>query len=413
MEDYSMKERNERISELTKALAAECVSTQDIAKLLKTLFAGTIEQMLEAEMVEHLGYAKHSSEGNNSGNSRNGYNKKTIKSEWGESEISVPRDRNGEYEPKVIEKRQTRTDEIERRILAMYAKGMSVRDIEDQLRDIYGAEISPALISNITDKILPQVTEWQTRPLDELYPVVFFDGIWFKMRKDSKVVKTCVYTVLGVNTEGRKELLGIWNSASESASFWTTVFNELKNRGVKDILIACHDNLSEFGNALETVFPKTENQLCVIHMIRNSTKYVSYKEIKPVMADLKKVYTAPSEEAALFALEELREAWSSKYPQMLKVWDENWSEVSAFFKYPDEVRRLIYTTNAVEGFHRMLRKYTKTKVIYPTDDALRKSIYLTAQEIAKKWMMPMQNWGIIMGQLMIFFEERFKSVKIA
>ncbi len=408
-----MKERNERISELTKALAAECVSTQDIAKLLKTLFAGTIEQMLEAEMVEHLGYAKHSSEGNNSGNSRNGYNKKTIKSEWGESEISVPRDRNGEYEPKVIEKRQTRTDEIERRILAMYAKGMSVRDIEDQLRDIYGAEISPALISNITDKILPQVTEWQTRPLDELYPVVFFDGIWFKMRKDSKVVKTCVYTVLGVNTEGRKELLGIWNSASESASFWTTVFNELKNRGVKDILIACHDNLSEFGNALETVFPKTENQLCVIHMIRNSTKYVSYKEIKPVMADLKKVYTAPSEEAALFALEELREAWSSKYPQMLKVWDENWSEVSAFFKYPDEVRRLIYTTNAVEGFHRMLRKYTKTKVIYPTDDALRKSIYLTAQEIAKKWMMPMQNWGIIMGQLMIFFEERFKSVKIA
>lgn len=408
-----MKKRNERISELTKALAAECVSTQDIAKLLKTLFAGTIEQMLEAEMVEHLGYAKHSSEGNNSGNSRNGYNKKTIKSEWGESEISVPRDRNGEYEPKVIEKRQTRTDEIERRILAMYAKGMSVRDIEDQLRDIYGAEISPALISNITDKILPQVTEWQTRPLDELYPVVFFDGIWFKMRKDSKVVKTCVYTVLGVNTEGRKELLGIWNSASESASFWTTVFNELKNRGVKDILIACHDNLSGFGNALETVFPKTENQLCVIHMIRNSTKYVSYKEIKPVMADLKKVYTAPSEEAALFALEELREAWSSKYPQMLKVWDENWSEVSAFFKYPDEVRRLIYTTNAVEGFHRMLRKYTKTKVIYPTDDALRKSIYLTAQEIAKKWTMPMQNWGIIMGQLMIFFEERFKSVKIA
>ena len=408
-----MTQVKEKALELSKMLAEECTSTEDVATLLKTLFAGTIEQMLEAEMAEHLGYSKHSVEGNNSGNSRNGYNRKTIKSEWGESEISVPRDRNGEFEPRVIEKRQTRTDEIERRILAMYGKGMSVRDIEDQLRDIYGAEVSPALISNITDKILPQVTEWQNRPLDELYPVVFFDGVWFKMRKDSKVIKTCVYTVLGVNMEGRKEILGIWNSASESASFWTSVFNELKNRGVKDILIACHDNLSGFSTALETVFPKTENQLCVIHMIRNSTKYVSYKDIKPVMAGMKKVYTAPNEEAALFALEELRETWASRYPQMLKVWDDNWSEVSTFFKYPDEVRRLIYTTNAVEGFHRMLRKFTKTKTIYPTDDSLRKSIYLSIQDISRKWTVPIQNWGIIIGQLMIFFEDRFKDLRTA
>lgn len=260
-----MTQLNDRARELTKLLAAECCSTQDVATLLKSLFAGTIEQMLESEMEEHLGYVKHSVEGNNSGNSRNGYNKKTIKSEWGESEINVPRDRNGEFEPKVIEKRQTRTDEIERRILAMYAKGMSVRDIEDQVRDIYGAEVSPALISNITDKILPQVTEWQNRLLEEIYPVVFFDGVWFKMRKDSTVIKTCVYSVLGINMEGKKEILGIWCSSSESASFWTSVFNELKNRGVKDILIACHDNLSGFSAALETVFPKTENQLCVIH----------------------------------------------------------------------------------------------------------------------------------------------------
>jgi len=299
MEESQMAQINDTARELTKILASECTSTQDIATLLKSLFAGTIEQMLEAEMAEHLGYNKHSVEGNNTGNSRNGYNKKTIKSEWGEAEISVPRDRNGEFEPKLIEKRQTRTDEIERRILAMYAKGMSVRDIEDQLRDIYGAEVSPALISNITDKILPQVTEWQSRPLDEMYPVVFFDGIWFKQRKDSKVIKVCVYSVLGINMDGEKEILGIWSSASESASFWTGVFNELKNRGVKDILIACHDNLSGFSGALETVFPKTENQRCVIHMIRNATKYVSYKEIKSVMADLKKVYTAPDEEAAL------------------------------------------------------------------------------------------------------------------
>lgn len=406
-----MTHLNENAFALTKLLASECGSTQDVATLLKTLFAGTLEQMLEAEMDQHLGYAKSSVEGNNTGNSRNGYGKKTIKSEWGESEINVPRDRNGAFEPQVIAKRQTRTDEIERRILAMYAKGMSVRDIEDQVRDIYGAEVSPALISNITDKILPQVTEWQNRPLDDLYPVVFFDGIWFKMRRDSKVVKTCVYSVLGINAEGKKEILGIWNSASESASFWATVFNELKNRGVRDILIACHDNLSGFGGALETVFPKTENQLCVIHMIRNATKYVSYKDIKPVMTDMKKVYTAPSEKAALLALEEMREKWASKYPQMLKVWDENWSEVATFFKYPEEVRRLIYTTNAVEGFHRMLRKFTKTKVIYPTDDSLRKSIYLSVQEISKKWYLPVRDWGIIIGQFMVFFEERFEALK--
>ncbi len=408
-----MTQRNDRAQELTKLLAAECTTTGEIETMLKRLFAGTIEQMLEAEMERHLGYAKNSVEGNNSGNSRNGYGRKTIKSEWGETEIGIPRDRNGEFEPRVIEKRQTRTDEIERRILAMYAKGMTVRDIEDQLRDIYGAEVSPALISNITDKILPQVTEWQNRALDEVYPVVFFDGIWFKLRKDSKVIKVCVYTVLGIDMEGKKEILGIWHSASESASFWTSVFNELRNRGVRDILIACHDNLSGFSTALETVFPKTENQLCVIHMIRNSTKYVSYKDIKPIIVDLKKVYTAPNEDAALYALEELREKWGAKYPQMLKVWDDNWSEVSTFFAYPQEVRRLIYTTNAVEGFHRMLRKFTKTKVIYPTEDALRKSVYLSVQEISRKWTMPIPNWGIIIGQLMIFFEDRFLGQRIA
>jgi putative transposase len=241
-------------------------------------------------------------EGDKSGNSRNGYGKKTISSEWGTSEISVPRDRNGEFEPRVIEKRQTRTDDIENRIISMYAKGISTRDIEDQLRDIYGIDASPALISSITDKVLPQAAEFQSRPLDEMYPVVFFDGIWFKVRKDAKVVKKCAYSVLGINVDGKKDILGIWMSESESASFYTTIFNDLKNRGVKDILIACHDNLSGFGNALETVFPKTENQLCIIHMIRNSTKYLSYKDLKPVMADLKKVYSAPNEDAAQYAV---------------------------------------------------------------------------------------------------------------
>jgi putative transposase len=408
-----MREMNENTRALARELAAECATTEDITGLLKKLFGETIEEMLEAEMDMHLGYTKNSIEGNNTGNSRNGYGKKTLKSEWGEQEINIPRDRNGEYEPKIIAKRQTRTNEIEKRVLALYSKGMSVRDINDQLYEIYGADISPALISGITDKILPMVTEWQTRPLEEVYPIMYFDGVWFKKKKDSKVVKTCVYSVLGINSEGRKEILGIWDSESESATFWATVFNDLKNRGVRDIFIACHDNLTGFANALETVFPKTENQLCVIHMIRNSTKYVSYKDIKTIMADLKKIYSAVNEEAALFALEELREKWGAKYPQMLKVWDGNWENVSTFFKYPEEVRRLIYTTNAVEGFHRMLRKYTKTKVIYPTDDALRKSIYLSVQEISKKWTQPIQNWGIIIGQFMIFFGDRLETLRSA
>jgi len=233
------------------------------------------------------------------------------------------------------------------------------------------------------------------------------------VRKDAKVVKKCAYTVLGINMDGKKEILGIWMSETESASFYTTIFNDLKNRGVKDILIACHDNLSGFGNALETVFPQTENQLCIIHMIRNSTKYVSYKDLKAVVADLKKVYGAPDEDTAQYALEQLREAWGKKYPQMLKTWDDNWSELSGFFKYPNEMRRLIYTTNAVEGFHRMLRKFTKTKTVYPTDDALRKSIFLSIQEISKKWYLPIRDWGIIIGQFIIFYEDRFVGMKTA
>jgi len=402
-----MAQLNEQEMQLAALISEDCVSPQDLTEKLKNLFSGALEKMLEAELDEHLGYEKNSILGNNSGNSRNGYGKKTIKSEWGENEISVPRDRNGTFEPRIIEKGQTRTDDIENRVLAMYQKGMSTRDIEDHLRDIYGVEASAGLISRITDKIMPMVAEWQFRPLAEIYPVAFFDGIHFKVRKDGKVITKCVYTVLGVDNDGKKDILGIWISDTESASFWTTVFNEMKNRGVKDILIACHDNLSGFSNALATVFPKTENQLCIIHMIRNSTKHVSYKDLKPVMADLKKIYGAVSEDAALYALEEFNEKWSGKYPQIYKSWETNWTDLSGFFKYPDEMRRLIYTTNAVEGFHRMLRKFTKTKTNFPTDDALRKSIYLSVQEISKKWYQPIRNWGIIVGQFMMFYEERF------
>lgn len=404
-----MTQLSEKEMQLASLISEECGTPAELTAKLKNLFAGALEKMLEAELDEHLGYEKNSSLGINSGNSRNGYGKKTVKSEWGESEISVPRDRNGTFEPQVIEKRQTRTDDIEARVLAMYAKGMSTRDIEDHLRDIYGVEASASLISRITDKLMPVVAEWQSRPLDSLYPVVFLDGIVFKVRKDSRVINKCLYSVLGINMEGRKEILGMWLSENESASFWTTVCNELKNRGVEDILIACRDNLSGFSSAIETVFPKTEQQLCVIHQIRNSTKYVPYKDIKPVMADLKRVYGAPTLEDAEYRLEEFREKWGKKYPQILKSWDANWTELSTYFKYPQEVRTLIYTTNAVEGFHRMLRKFTKTKTIYPTDDAVRKSVYLSIQEISKKWSMPVRDWGIIIGQLMIFFEERLRE----
>ena len=408
-----MIQLNEKEMQLAALLSKECATPAELTAKLKHLFAGVLEKMLEAEMAEHLGYEKNSAIGNNSGNSRNGYGKKTIKSEWGESEISIPRDRNGTFEPQIIEKRQTRTEDIEARILAMYAKGMSNRDIEDHLRDIYGVEASASLISRITDKIMPAVVEWQNRPLDKVYPIVFLDGIVFKVRKDSRVINKCLYSVLGINMDGHKEILGIWLSDNESASFWATVCNELKNRGVEDILIACRDNLSGFSTAIETVFPKTEQQLCVIHQIRNSTKYVPYKDIKAVMADLKRIYGAPTLDDAEYRLEEFREKWGKKYPQIIKSWETNWAELSTYFKYPQEVRRLIYTTNAVEGFHRMLRKYTKTKTIYPTDDAVKKSVFLSIQEISKKWSMPIRDWGIIVGQLMIFFENRLQQQKIS
>jgi len=404
-----MMRRREEAEVLANLLSKECHSVEDVHQMLKELFKGTLESMLEAEMDEHLGYEKHSNTGDLSGNSRNGYNTKKIQSELGETELRVPRDRKGAFEPRIIAKRQTKTEGLEEAIIAMYAKGMSNRDIEDHLRGIYGVEISPSLVSRITDKIVPEMQEWQCRPLEAIYPIVFFDGIVFKVRQDAKVINKCVYSVLGIDMTGRKEILGMWISENESASFWLSVLNDLKNRGIERILVACRDNLAGFRSAIETAFPRTEQQLCVIHQIRNSTKYVSYKDIKAVMADLKRVYGAPTLDDAAYRLEEFREKWAKKYPQILKSWSENWAELTTYFKYPAEFRRVIYTTNAVEGFHRMLRKYTKTKTIYPTDDALRKSVFLSISQISRKWTMPIPNWGVIMGQLMIFFEEELAT----
>lgn len=400
---------SEKEKELVSILMQDCQSTGDIQKKLKRLFAGTIEQMLEAEMEEYIGYEKNSILGNNSGNSRNGYNRKTIVSDYGEAEIAVPRDRNGEFEPKILEKRQVRTDEIEQKIIAMYQKGMSQRDIEDSLKEIYGAEIPQTLISKITDKILPEINEWQNRPLESIYPIIYFDGIMFKTRKDSQIVNKCVYSVLGVDMEGQKDVLGIWISENESASFYASICADIKKRGVSDIFIACHDNLKGLGEAINTVFPKTKQQLCIVHQIRNSVKFVPYKDRKAVCADLKKIYGAVNLDDAEYAKEEFREKWDKKYPAILQSWDNNWADLTTFFNYPEQIRYLIYTTNAVEAYHRMIRKFTKVKCILPTDDSIRKVVFLSVKEITKKWTQPARDWGMVYSQIKIFFADRFAA----
>lgn len=404
-----MKKRNElseKEQELIRYLMTDCKSTGDIQTKLKRLFSGTIEQMLEAEMDEHLGYEKHDTLGNNTGNSRNGYNHKSITSDYGKCEIAVPRDRNGEFEPKVLEKRQTRTDEIEQKIMAMYAKGMSQRDIEDSLNEIYGAEIPQTLISKITDKILPEINEWQNRPLDTIYPIIYFDGIVFKSRKDNQIVNKCVYSILGIDMDGQKDVLGIWISENESASFYASICSDLRKRGVMDIFIACHDNLKGLGEAINAVFPKTKQQLCIVHQIRNSTKFVCYKDRKSICEDLKKIYGAVNLDDAEYAKEEFREKWDKRYPSILRSWDANWAELTTFFEFPEQIRHLIYTTNAVEAYHRMVRKFTKAKAIFPTDDSIRKVVFLSVKEITKKWTMPARDWGLVYSQIMIFFSDR-------
>ena len=397
--------QDKTIRELTKG----CRSVEDVHEMLKNLFKDTLQEILEAELDNHLGYEKHSLEGNNTGNSRNGYSKKTIKTKFGETELTVPRDRNGEFEPKVIKKYETTSNQLEEQIIAMYAKGMSTRDIEDHMRDIYGIDVSPSMVSKITDKILPMVAEWQSRPLDRIYPVVFLDAIHFKVRKENRIVNKAAYSVLGINMAGQKEILGIWIGENESASFWLSVCNELKNRGVADILIACKDGLSGFSEAISKAFPQTEIQLCIIHQIRNSMKYVSYKERKEIIADLKKVYQALTLGEAELAFNNFKEKWGKKHPVIIRSWENNWLELTAYFKYPYEMRRLIYTTNIIEGYHRQLRKVTKTKTAYPTDESLIKIIYLATVEASKKWTMPVREWSSCLSQFTIYFEDRLES----
>ncbi|QNO13285.1 IS256 family transposase [Alkalicella caledoniensis] len=394
---------------LAKELAKECRSVEEVQEHLKSLFKDTMQEIFEAEMDEHLGYDKHSPIGDHSGNSRNGYNKKTIKTKYGESTIEIPRDRNGDFEPQVIKKYQRTSNELEDKIISMYANGMTTRDIESHMQDIYGIEVSATMVSKVTDRILPMIAEWQSRPLDRIYPIVFLDAIHFKVREDNRIINKAAYSVLGINMAGHKEVLGIWIGGNESSKFWLGVLNDLKNRGVEDILIACKDGLSGFSEAINSAFPKTEIQLCVIHQIRNSMKYVSYKEMKQVMVDLKKVYQALTLDEAEYAFEEFKEKWGKKHPIIIKSWEKNWDELTVYFKYPNEIRKLIYTTNTIEAYHRQLRKVTKTKTSYPNDEALEKILYLATMEISKKWTQPLRIWKQCISQFAIYFEDRIDS----
>jgi len=399
------QERKELIDSFLKT--AEIKDPADLQVFIKEMMKQAVESSLDGELDEELGYTRYDYRNKETENSRNGHSKKTVHTDFGDMEISVPRDRKGEFEPQLVPKHaNTVSQDMEAKIISMYAKGMSQSDIENHVRDMYGVDISDSTVSRITDKILPVAKEWQNRPLETIYAVVFMDAIHYHVRSEGQIVKKAVYIAIGIALDGTKDVLGLWIGENESAKFWLSVLNSIKNRGVEDILIASVDGLTGFDNAIEAVYPKTELQQCIIHQIRNSTKFVSYKDLKMLMADLKRVYTAVSEEAALSELEGFAEKWDAKYPKISVSWRANWPKLATYFKYPEEVRKVIYTTNAIEGFNRQLRKVTKSKSVFPTDDALFKMLYLATVDITKKWTGRRQDWGQIYSQLLVFFEDR-------
>ena len=381
-------------------------SAEDVQSAVRDLFASTMQEILEAELETELGYAKHDAKNKATENSRNGHSRKTLMSEYGEVELAIPRDRQGEFEPEIVKKHQTKTTGVEEQVIALYARGVSTRDIQSHLQHLYGVEVFPTLISNITDKLLPLIKEWQNRPLQTVYAAVFLDAIHYKVKQEGRVVNKASYMVIGIDLEGCKDVLGMWVGENESSKFWLTVLNELKGRGVEDILIVSVDNLTGFSEAISACYPKTDIQKCVVHQIRNSLKFVSYKDYKAVTAALKPVYKASTEEAARAELDRFEEAWGAKYPMVIRSWRNNWDELSTFFCYPTEMRKLIYTTNMIESYHRQLRKVTKGKSIFPTDESLLKMLYLATMEVTKKWTTRIQNWGLILSQLSIYFGER-------
>ena len=412
--------RQRKLTPERKTLITQLLETykpddaKGVQSMLKDLLGDTIQGMLEAELEDKLGYSKYDyAASKDTDNNRNGYSKKTVTSSMGGIELDIPRDRNGEFDPQIVKKHQTDISSIEDQVLSMYAKGMTTRDISEHLMSVYGVEASSTMISKMTDKILPIAKEWQNRPLSSKYAVVFMDAVHYNVRQDNAIIKKAVYIVIGIRLDGEKEVMGMWVGGNESAKYWLGVLNEIKNRGTEDILIVSVDGLTGFADAIHAVYPKTEIQRCIIHQIRYSTRFVSYKDIKTFMADLKQVYQSPTENIAIQQLDALVDKWGKRYPSTISSWRNNWAELSTYFKYPPELRKMIYTTNSIENFNRQLRKVTKSKSIFPTDDSLFKMLYLAMTDITAKWQggRPME-WSRILEQLIIYFEDRISLADI-
>lgn len=402
-----MKEKNTKGKELLKILQEnyEIETAQDISAALKDMFKDALQEMMNAEFDSSIGYSKYDKKLEKT-NYRNGSTKKRLKSEFGEFDFETPRDRNGEFEPKIVPKNKRDVSGIEDKIISLYGRGLTTREINEQIQDLYGIEVSATMVSNITDQIIPEIKEWQERPLDEVYPFVFIDAVHFSVREDNIVVKKAAYIVLGINSEGYKEVIGIYIGENESSKYWLGVLNELKERGVKDILIMCSDNLTGIKEAINAAFPNTVQQRCIVHMIRNSVKYVNYKDLKAFTADLKSIYTSKNEKEGYEKLQEVKEKWKDKYASAFKIWESNWDTICPFFQFSEPIRKIMYTTNTIESLNRQFRKYTKTKSVFPTDMALLKCLYLSVKNIDKKWDQAYRNWGPILSELSIMFDNR-------
>ena len=380
--------------------------------LVQRLVKDVLENILEAEMDEHLGRDKYQRQSDiepGERNYRNGYSQKNLRSSFGDVDLDIPRDRKSEFEPQIVKKYETVCNELDKKIISLYAKGMTTSDIQAEIEDLYGITISPSMVSKITDKVIATATEWQNRMLDKIYPIVYLDAMYFKVRSNGKIVNKAVYICLGYTMEGYKDILGLWVDEAEGAKFWLGICNDLKNRGVKEILIACMDGLKGLPQAIQTVFPSANIQTCIVHQIRNSIKYIASKDKKSFMKDLKEVYKAATEELALAQLDKLREIWGNSYGMVIDSWYNNWNNLSTFFDFSPRIRKMIYTTNALEGFNRQVRKYTKSRTIFPTDESLNKCVYLATMEIMEKWTQPVPNWGATLAELTLFFTEELKD----
>ena len=404
--DMNMELDKSLFKQFAKEMRSKNLTTdKDLSKIMQQMMKHVIEAMLDEEMQDHLGYPKYAPEGRGSGNSRNGTSKKTVRTEQSQLEVDIPRDRNASFEPKIVPKGQSRTGIMDDQIIALYAKGMSTREIGSMIKELYDVDISPSLISQVTERVLDEVVQWQSRPLDALYPIVYLDCIVLKIKEGQQVKNKAIYIALGINAEGHKELLGLWLSENEGSRFWLGVLTELKNRGVEDILIACVDGLKGLPEAIQSVYPQTQVQLCIVHMVRNSLKFVSWKDYKKVTAELKQVYQAVTQEQALFALEQFEQHWP-QYPQIVKLWQRHWENVMTLFAYPDYIRKVIYTTNAIESLNSVIRSATKRHKLFPSDEAALKVVYLAIMQASKKWTMPIRDWRSALNQFSIMFGER-------